>query len=83
MAWIVVNQGPVGFDPKTFAGPFLTFLAFAQYVVPLGILELYLRAQAGRGSLQRVAVAAGLFALTLLTAGGIAAASMIMWLPRL
>ncbi|WP_395682963.1 DUF2306 domain-containing protein [Dokdonella sp.] len=83
MAWIVVNRGPVGFDPKTFAGPFLTFLAFAQYVLPLAVLELYLRAQAGRGSLQRVAVAGGLFALTLLTAGGIVAASMIMWLPRL
>lgn len=83
MAWIVVNQGPVGFDPKTFAGPFLTFLAFAQYVLPLAVLELYLRAQAGRGSLQRIAVAACLFVLTLVTAGGVAAASMLMWLPRL
>ena len=83
MAWIVANRGPVGFDPKAFTGPFLTFLAFAQYVVPLAVLELYLRAQAGRGSLQRVAVAGVLFAATLLTAGGVAAASMIMWLPRL
>jgi hypothetical protein len=83
MAWIVVNQGPVGFDPKTFAGPFLTFLAFAQYVLPLAVLELYLRAQAGRGSLQRIAVAACLLVLTLVTAGGVAAASMLMWLPRL
>lgn len=83
MAWIVVNRGPVGFDPKAFSGPFLTFLAFAQYVLPLAVLELYLRAQAGRGSLQRVAVACVLFASTLVTAGGVAAASMIMWLPRL
>jgi len=83
MAWIVVNKGPVGFDPKAFVGPFLTFLAFAQYVLPLAVLELYLRAQAGRGALRRVAVATVLFALTGLTATGIAAASMIMWLPRL
>jgi hypothetical protein len=83
MAWIVVNQGPVGFDPKAFTGPFLTFLSFAQYVLPLAALELYLRAQAARGSLQRIAVAACLLVLTVVTAGGVAAASMIMWLPRL
>jgi hypothetical protein len=83
MAWIVVNQGPVGFDPKTFQGPFLTFLAFAQYLLPLAVLELYFRAQASAGALHRFAVAAMLFVLTLVTATGIVAASMIMWLPRL
>src|SRR5207253_1370504 len=48
MAWLVINQGPRGFDPKTFQGPFLTFLAFAQYLLPLLVLELYMRAQASR-----------------------------------
>jgi hypothetical protein len=33
--------------------------------------------------LQRIAVAACLLVLTVVTAGGVAAASMIMWLPRL
>ena len=83
MAWIVLNQGPAGFDPKTFQGPFLTFLAFAQYVVPLAVLELYLRVRDTGGRRARLALAAGLGGLTLLTALGIAAASMIMWLPRL
>ncbi|HJU40716.1 MAG TPA: DUF2306 domain-containing protein, partial [Tahibacter sp.] len=45
--WLVVNRGPAGFDPQTFTGPFLTALAFAQYLVPLAVLELYLRVRRG------------------------------------
>jgi Predicted membrane protein (DUF2306) len=83
MFWLVVHQRPVGFDPKTFQGPFLTVLAFAQFVLPLVVLELYLRAQdRGRGS-QRVALAAGLFVLTVAMSVGIFGAFVGMWLPRL
>jgi len=82
MLWIAVNQGPAGFDPKSFSGPALTAIAFGQYLVPLGVLELYFRAQrAGAGG--RLAMAALLAGLTLTTAAGIGAASMMMWLPRL
>lgn len=83
MAWIVLNQGTVGFDPQTFRGPFLSFLAFAQYLLPLAVLELYLRAQRSAKPPMRHAMAVTLVGLTLLTAVGIGAASMIMWLPRL
>ncbi len=83
MFWIVVNQGPVGFDPETFRGPALTTLAFAQYIVPLIMLELYFRAQASHVATARIAVAASLILWTLLTAAGVAAASVILWLPRL
>lgn len=83
MLWLVINKGPVGFDPKTFQGPFLTFLAFAQYLLPLAILEIYLRTR-DRGSAQmRVAVAAGLFVLTIAMGVGIFGATMGMWLPNL
>lgn len=82
MAWIVANQGPAGFDPKTFSGPFLSFLAFAQYLVPLALLELYFRAQRG-GARVQLAMAFGLGAATLVMAGGIAAAGAILWLPRI
>ena len=41
MAWILIHQGPVGFDPETFEGPFIIALAFAQYLIPLALLELY------------------------------------------
>ena len=40
MLWVVVNQGPAGFDTETFRGPFLTFLSLAQSLLPLAILEL-------------------------------------------
>ena len=26
LLWLMIHQQPVGFDPKTFTGPFLTFL---------------------------------------------------------
>ncbi len=41
----LVFKGPFGFNPVTFTGPFLTFMAFGQYLVPLAFLEIYLRAQ--------------------------------------
>lgn len=81
--WILVNQGPVGFDPGTFRGPALTTIAFAQYLLPLAILQLYFHTQDRAGSHGRVVMACSLFASTLLTAVGIVAASMMLWLPNL
>ena len=82
MLWLVANQGPAGFDPETFSGPFLTFLAFADYLVPLAVLELYFRAQAHGGARVRLAMAGGLGVLALATAAGVAAATVLMWVPR-
>ncbi len=82
MFWILVNQGPVGFDPQTFRGPALTIIAVGQYLLPLALLELYFRAQQA-GSRQHFAMAGGLVAMTVVTAVGVFGASMIMWLPRL
>ena len=81
--WILVNQGPVGFDPDTFTGPALTTIAFAQTLLPLAILQLYFYTQDHDGSRGRMVMAAGLFASTLVTAVGIVAASMMLWLPHL
>ncbi|MDC8012725.1 DUF2306 domain-containing protein [Tahibacter soli] len=83
MLWIVANQGPAGFDPKTFTGPALTILAFAQYAVPLTVLELYLRAQRCGSAASRYAVAALVGAATLATVAGVGAAAVVLWLPRL
>jgi hypothetical protein len=79
----VVNQGPVGFDPQTFRGPFLVFLGFAQYLLPLALLELYLLARDRDHAWLRHAVAALLGVATLATATGVAAASAMLWLPEL
>ncbi len=83
MFWIAVNQGPVGFDPETFRGPALVALAFGQYLVPLAILELYFRAQRSHSAIVRAGMAGSLFGLTAMTAAGIVAAFLFMWLPML
>ncbi len=81
--WIVANHGAVGFDPHSFTGPALTFIVFAEYVIPLAVLELYFRAQASHSPPLRFAMAASLGALTLLTAAGVVTAAMLLWLPHL
>jgi hypothetical protein len=85
MAWLVINKAPVGFDPDTFTGPFLTFLSLFTYAIPLSliILELYLFAQ--KSNTQSVIWIASLviFLFTILTAVGIFGATMGMWLPRI
>ncbi|MGQ3092070.1 MAG: DUF2306 domain-containing protein [Roseateles sp.] len=78
MLWLMIWQAPVGFDPKTFTGPFVYALSFAQFLLPLAVLELYLRAR-GRG----VALALTVGLLALATAVGIAGATMGLWLPRI
>ena len=83
MGWLTINQGPVGIDFETFTGPFLNFLNFAQYLLPLAILEFYLRAREGSSPSAQWAVAATIAIATLLTAVGIFAATAGMWLPEL
>ncbi len=83
MAWLALFRAPVGFDPKSFSGPFLTALAFGQFVVPLLVLELVLRAQASRRPGLQAAATALLVALSLVTALGIGAAALGMWWPRM
>ncbi len=83
MLWIFINRGAVGFDPVSFRGPFLDILAFAQYLAPLAMLELYLRAQAGGSNTARIMVATSLVGLTIAMGLGIVAAAMMMWLPRM
>ena len=83
MLWLFVNKGPVGFDPKTFEGPFLNVLAFAEFLLPLAVLEMYLRAQDRGGNMRRLVVAGGLTVLTLAMGVGIGIATMGMWLPRI
>ncbi len=79
----VIFKGPFGFDPTTFQGPFLTFLSFAAYLVPLAVLELFLRAQERGSASGRMAMAAGLLALTVAMGVGIFGATMMLWMPRI
>lgn len=83
MLWMLIFQAPVGFDPKTFTGPLPETLSFAQYLLPLAVLQLYFHAMDRGGSALRWAAAGLLSILALLTAFGIFGAVMGMWLPRL
>jgi hypothetical protein len=79
--WLLLNHGPVGFDLKTFQGPALTFLSFANSLVPLAVLELYLHVQTRSGVQGRLAMAVALFVLTVAMDIGIFGATAGMWLP--
>ena len=77
----LVVLGPIGFDSRTFSGPLVTFWSVAQYLLPLGVLELYLWAQDRPGALRRMATAGVLFVLTLAMGMGIALVAMGSWVP--
>ncbi len=79
----LIFKGPFGFDPTTFRGPFLTFMSFAQCLIPLAVLEIYLRAQNRPGALRRMATAGMLFVLTVVMGAGIFGVAMTQWLPQL
>ncbi len=83
MLWLFIHQAPVGFDPETFRGPFLVFLGFAQYLVPLAALETYLWAKDKANSPGKLGMAIGLSVLTVGMGIGIFSATMGMWLPRI
>jgi uncharacterized membrane protein len=81
--WLLIHRAPVGFDPKSFSGPFLTCLSFAQSLVPLLLLELVLRAQRSPKQSVKAGAAAGLVLLSLATAAGTATAYLMLWRPYL
>lgn len=82
MLWVFINQGPVGFDLNTFTGPVLSVLSFANSILPLVILEIYLRTRDHADASGRLAMATGLVVLTVAMGVGIFVATTVMWLPR-
>jgi uncharacterized membrane protein len=82
VAWSMV-LGPVGFNPETFEGPFIQVMAFAQYMIPLAVLEMYFRAQNSQSGMKKSLFAGFLVLSTLVMAAGIFGAAMGMWLPHI
>jgi len=80
---ILVNRGPFFFDAATFTGPFLTFISFAQYLIPLAVLEVYLWVQDRPGAMRRFAMASALFALTPAMGAGIAGVTAAAFVPNI
>ncbi|MES2039763.1 MAG: DUF2306 domain-containing protein [Pseudomonadota bacterium] len=83
MLWIGINHGPAGFNPKTFEGPFLSFMSFANSLIPLIACELYLRAQDSKNKAVHFSMAGALMVLSAASGMGIFIAFMGMWLPHL
>jgi hypothetical protein len=73
-AWLLIGRGLLH-APSALTGQVFDAWTFGCFIVPLGVLELYLRAQDSTGSAGRIAMAGGLVALTALMAVGIFAYS--------
>ncbi len=82
MGWATLTGG-IGIDFDSFTGPFLTVLGFAQFLLPLAMLEWYFHCQRHPNAAGRLAFTGVLALLTGYMAVGIFAATMGMWLPRM
>lgn len=82
MAWILINQAPVGIN-ATSTGAFDLFWQFASFLLPLAVLEAYLRVSKNGSRTARFTMSGGLVIATLVTGIGIFGAYMMMWRPLL
>jgi hypothetical protein len=80
MGWVVLNQGPRGLT-SDMSGPIDLMLQFGCYLVPLGVLELYFRAQRAGTATTRRAVAALIVLMAAVMAAGIFGTVALMWRP--
>jgi len=80
--WTNFHQAPVGMTGH-FDGWFDLSWAFGCYLLPLAVLELYLRVQDTAGPRGRYAMAGCIFFLTDIMGFGIFSAYMHVWLPFL
>jgi uncharacterized membrane protein len=79
LAWMIIRSLLGG--SESLDGPFGSFLNFGCYLVPLAVLELYLRAKESGTPGGRFAMAGGLLVLTLVMGVGIFGISTFMWWP--
>ena len=80
--WMVFHHAPLGMT-KQFDGWFDLSWAFGCYLLPLAVLELYLRVQDNAGPRGRYVMASGILFLTALMGFGIYSAYMFVWRPFL
>lgn len=80
--WVKLTGG-AGLDFASFTGPFLTILNFANYLIPLSVLETYLRVRRGKRPGEQSVFAVFLLVLTALMSIGIYEAANRIWLPKM
>ena len=78
--WFAARGDASGLDPD---GSFLTYMTFAQYLVPLAVLEVYLRIQRRGGTAARFAMAGGLLMVTLVMGAGIGVVTAGLFVPSI
>jgi len=83
MFWIIINGGPVGFNPDTFTGPAISVINVIVYVLPIGIFELFMFTLKSKHKASAWMMSAFMIALCLAWIGGIAATSFGMWWPAI
>lgn len=81
MAWFIINQGPAG-STENLDGPFDKIWAFANFLLPLAVLELYFKAQERSGTAHKYLMSVGLFIVTIVMGIGIFGAFVFMWQPN-
>lgn len=79
MAWAIPTGG-AGIE-SDLSGPFDLTVAYANTIIPLAVLELYLRTERSRSVGARTGVAVLLLASAVVVLGGSAGAWMAMWSP--
>jgi uncharacterized membrane protein len=79
----MIASGTGAFDLTVLKGSFLTFLTYGQFVIPLAVLELYFRTQLRGGRVAKLAMAAGMVAISLTMGAGVAAASVAIFVPSI
>lgn len=80
--WFMTTGG-IGIDMETFSGPALYVIHFAQYLLPLAILEMYFWAQKAENRAHRGKVASVIFLGTAFMAAGILGVGAFSWIPRM
>ena len=83
MLWLTIYARPVGFDPETFTGPFLTILGILVYIFPQVLIWGYFRSKGSRSAGPILQFSLLLLLITVGMAIGVFAATMRMWLPRI
>ena len=80
--WVFLTGG-VGIDSESFTGPFVVAAHLGQFLLPLAVLEVYLRARDGDNARFKLATATGLLALTILMGIGIFLVATGSWFQRI
>jgi uncharacterized membrane protein len=78
-----IAAGTGSFDLSVLKGWVLIVITFAQYIIPLAVLELYFWTQLRGGRAARLAMAAGLVGISVIMGAGVAAASVAIFVPTI